>query len=66
MSNPTTKADNLHVTLANQYEYEGIDADAVDDLVTSALTDLRHLCDKHSLDFGRLNRKAQNHYVKEI
>ena len=58
------RANRLHAALAN--EYEGTDAENVETLAIDALTDLRHLCDLHGLDFGRCNRIAQNHYVEEL
>jgi hypothetical protein len=34
--------------------------------VTDALCDLRHLCDAHALEFGRLDRLAHEHYSAEL
>lgn len=33
--------------------------------VTDMLTDLRHLCDQEALDFGKLDRLAYEHYLRE-
>ena len=32
---------------------------------SDALADLRHLCDKHDLDFGNLDRIAYDNYLAE-
>lgn len=34
--------------------------------ITDALVDLRHLCDKHDLDFGECDRIAYGHYLPEL
>jgi hypothetical protein len=34
--------------------------------VSDALTDLRHLCDTHGLDFGDCDRSAYEHYLAEL
>jgi hypothetical protein len=33
--------------------------------ITDALADIRHLCDKHDLDLGDLDRIAHDHYLAE-
>lgn len=33
--------------------------------VTDVLTDLRHLCDQEELDFGKLDKLAYEHYLRE-
>ena len=33
--------------------------------VTDVLTDLRHYCDKHKLDFAKCDRMAYQHYLAE-
>ncbi len=33
--------------------------------ITDALADLRHLCDRHGLVFGDLDRMAHEHYTTE-
>lgn len=51
----------VHALLDSQ----GGEFTAVEETVTDALTDLRHLCDMHNLDFGKCDRLAYAHYLKE-
>ena len=60
---PAMKAGRIiHALLDSQ----NADAETIEEVICDALTDLKHACDKFDLDFGRCNRIAQNHYLKEL
>ena len=59
---PDIQADRILTAIANEYED---DADDVLSLITNSLCDLRHLCDKHQLDFAQLDRLAYQTYRAE-
>lgn len=59
--NTKKQAKRLLKTLRKHYgEHEDIDT-----MVIDALTELRHLCDRHELGFAGLDRVAQDHYQVE-
>lgn len=60
---PDIQANRILDAIASEYED---DADDVLSLITNALCDLRHLCDKRQLDFAQLNRLAYQTYCAEI
>lgn len=45
--------------------YTGDSGTTLDEDVTDLLTDLRHFCDRHGLDFPTLNHIAYEHYLAE-
>jgi len=59
---PDIQADRIFNAIASEYED---DADDVLSLITNTLCDLRHLCDKHLLDFAKLDRLAYQTYRAE-
>lgn len=59
---PDIQADRILNAIASEYED---DADDVLSLITNALCDLRHLCDKHQLEFAKLDRLAYQTYRVE-
>ena len=59
---PAIQADRILNAIAGEYED---DADDILSLITNTLCDLRHLCDKHQLDFAQLDRLAYQTYRAE-
>ena len=59
---PDIQADRILNAIASEYED---DADDVLSLITNTLCDLRHLCDKHQLDFAQLDLLAYQTYRAE-
>ena len=59
---PAIQADRILTAIANEYED---DADDILSLITNTLCDLRHLCDKHQLDFAQLDQLGYQTYRTE-
>jgi len=59
---PDIQANRILDAIASEYED---DADDVISLITNTLCDLRHLCDKHQLDFAKLDWLAYQTYCAE-
>lgn len=59
---PAIQADRILNAIAGEYED---DADDILSLITNTLCDLRHLCDKHQLDFAQLDRLGYQTYRAE-
>ncbi len=59
---PAIQADRILVAIASEYED---DADDILSLITNTLCDLRHLCDKHQLDFVQFDGLAYQTYRAE-
>jgi hypothetical protein len=51
--------------VVEQVKRESAAEDSCEDFVTDLLIDLRHYCDRHALDFGRIDRCAYQHYLQE-
>ncbi|MGB3316782.1 MAG: hypothetical protein WBB85_20495 [Albidovulum sp.] len=59
---PDIQADSILSALAAAYPD---DADEIHRLLTHALADLRHMADKHDLDFGDCDTIAHGAYLAE-
>lgn len=56
-----SNADRIQRTLSTDYSDESID-----DLISMALSDLRHLADREGMDFGELDHEAHEMYLQEL
>lgn len=59
-----SRANRIALALRSVRAYDG--ADDWRATITDALSDLRHLCDKHDLDMGALDHSAHQHYLAEL
>ena len=69
MTEPTNKdrAERIRVALEAYAKDSGCAAtDEMGDLITDALSDIRHLCDRYELAFHELDRRAYKHYSTEV
>lgn len=53
---------DLRDTIERYCEEQGTETEAT---IRDVLTDLRHLCDVHDLDFGEIDRRAYEGYCEE-
>ncbi len=60
---PKLRMGKAEAALQAFFELEEADPGAA---VTDVLADLRHFCDRHSLDLGSLDKLAHSHYLAEL
>lgn len=58
---------SVHARVAHLEQLQRREASGIgcDEFVIDLLADLRHYCDGHSLDFGKLDRHAYGLYIEE-
>ena len=68
MTEPTNKEKGQRASIAailHSTDFPAIES-SHDEKLIDLLTNLRHACDMHGFDFGKLDKMAYNHYLAEF